>query len=96
MYVVSERHCFDSRGISTIQEHIACAGKPISALILGGSIEAGADLQNPLDSYFVRALTYRICCLALPHCASYLRVLFTYRPASPEPSKVHSAEPTHL
>ena len=30
----------------------ALAGKPISALILGGSIEAGADLANGLDSYF--------------------------------------------
>ena len=54
MYVVSGKRCSESCKISTIQEHIACAGKPISALILGGSIEAGADLQNPLDSYFVR------------------------------------------
>lgn len=30
----------------------ALAGKPISTLILGGSIEAGGDLNNRLDTYF--------------------------------------------
>ena len=30
------------------------AGKPISALILGGSIEAGGDLNNRLDTYFAQ------------------------------------------
>ena len=32
----------------------AGAGKPISSLILGGSIEAGGDLNNRLDTYFAQ------------------------------------------
>ena len=55
------------------------AGEPISVLILGGSIEAGAALASPPDSYFVRPTAP----LSLPGCrhwqaqCSHVPALFT-------------------